>query len=214
MRPVLAARPDTRLVLAGGQADQVEAARKQAAAAGIGAATIFAGQRPAEEIPALPRRRRRAGVAAQPGHEYAAQDLSIPPIGPSHRRDAPADAHAGAGRRGRVPDRGDRGRIRRRDPRGAGRSGSRPRRRRARAPSRRNQVQLRSLPGAHAPGLRAPLRSTTARRPRPRPRTSRDRASPSRSVATIRATTATRSTPIRRWRSASTRCASADRSGG
>jgi glycosyltransferase involved in cell wall biosynthesis len=48
---VLAARPDTRLVLAGGRPDQVEAARKLAAAAGLGAATIFAGQRPAEEIP-------------------------------------------------------------------------------------------------------------------------------------------------------------------
>ena len=53
MRTVLAARPDTRLVLAGGQPDQIEAARKQAAAAGIAAAAIFAGQRPAEEIPAF-----------------------------------------------------------------------------------------------------------------------------------------------------------------
>ena len=52
MVPVLAARPDARLVLAGGRPDQVEAARRQAEAAGIGAATIFAGQRPAEEIPA------------------------------------------------------------------------------------------------------------------------------------------------------------------
>jgi len=53
MRIVLAARPDARLVLAGGQPDQIEAARRQAAAAGIGAATVFAGQRPAEEIPAF-----------------------------------------------------------------------------------------------------------------------------------------------------------------
>jgi glycosyltransferase involved in cell wall biosynthesis len=53
MRPVLAVRPETRLVLAGGQPDQIEAARKQAAAAGIASATIFAGQRPAEEIPAF-----------------------------------------------------------------------------------------------------------------------------------------------------------------
>jgi glycosyltransferase involved in cell wall biosynthesis len=52
MAQVLAARPDARLVLAGGQPEQVEAARRQAAAAGIGGATIFAGQRPAEEIPA------------------------------------------------------------------------------------------------------------------------------------------------------------------
>jgi glycosyltransferase involved in cell wall biosynthesis len=53
MRSVLAERPDARLVLAGGQPEQIEAARRQAAAAGIGASTIFAGQRPAEEIPAF-----------------------------------------------------------------------------------------------------------------------------------------------------------------
>ena len=52
MRHVLAARPDARLVLAGGRPEQIEAARKQAADAGIAGATIFAGQRPAEEIPA------------------------------------------------------------------------------------------------------------------------------------------------------------------
>ena len=53
MKTVLATRPETRLVLAGGRPDQVEAARRQAAAAGIGAATVFAGQRPAEDIPAF-----------------------------------------------------------------------------------------------------------------------------------------------------------------
>ena len=39
MRSVLACRPDTRLVLAGGRPDQIEAARRQAAAAGISAAS-------------------------------------------------------------------------------------------------------------------------------------------------------------------------------
>jgi glycosyltransferase involved in cell wall biosynthesis len=53
MRPVIAARPDTRLLLAGGRPEQIEAARAQAAALGLGAAVIFAGQRPAEEIPAF-----------------------------------------------------------------------------------------------------------------------------------------------------------------
>jgi glycosyltransferase involved in cell wall biosynthesis len=53
MRIVLAARPEARLVLAGGRPDQIEAARGHAVAAGLGAATIFAGQRPAEEIPAF-----------------------------------------------------------------------------------------------------------------------------------------------------------------
>jgi glycosyltransferase involved in cell wall biosynthesis len=44
-------RPDARLVLAGGRADQVERARIQARSAGIGAVTVFAGERPASEIP-------------------------------------------------------------------------------------------------------------------------------------------------------------------
>ena len=52
MAHVLAARPDARLVLAGGRAEQIELARRQAADAGIASAAIFAGQRPAEEIPA------------------------------------------------------------------------------------------------------------------------------------------------------------------
>ena len=52
MAHVLKTRPEARLVLAGGRPEQVELARRQADAAGIGAATIFAGQRPAEEIPA------------------------------------------------------------------------------------------------------------------------------------------------------------------
>jgi glycosyltransferase involved in cell wall biosynthesis len=46
-------RPDVRLVLAGGDVDQIERARAQAAKAGIGGVTIFAGERPAAEIPAF-----------------------------------------------------------------------------------------------------------------------------------------------------------------
>jgi glycosyltransferase involved in cell wall biosynthesis len=53
MKQVIAQRPDARLVLAGGRPDQIAAAGRQAAAAGIGPATMFAGQRPAEEIPAF-----------------------------------------------------------------------------------------------------------------------------------------------------------------
>jgi glycosyltransferase involved in cell wall biosynthesis len=45
-------RPDARLVLAGGQANQVAKAREQARAAGIEDVTIFAGERPASEMPA------------------------------------------------------------------------------------------------------------------------------------------------------------------
>jgi glycosyltransferase involved in cell wall biosynthesis len=44
--------PDVRLLLAGGKPDQVERANAQARAAGIDAITIFAGERPASDIPA------------------------------------------------------------------------------------------------------------------------------------------------------------------
>jgi glycosyltransferase involved in cell wall biosynthesis len=45
-------RPDARLVLAGGKPDQVRRAQEQAQAAGIGDVTVFAGERPASDIPA------------------------------------------------------------------------------------------------------------------------------------------------------------------
>ncbi len=46
------ARPDARLLMVGGSPAQVAAAIAQTEAAGIRSATIFAGQRPAEEVPA------------------------------------------------------------------------------------------------------------------------------------------------------------------
>ncbi|HEU4892990.1 MAG TPA: glycosyltransferase [Vicinamibacterales bacterium] len=46
-------RPDVRTVLAGGRPDQIDASRAAARAAGLGDAVIFAGQRPADEIPAF-----------------------------------------------------------------------------------------------------------------------------------------------------------------
>ena len=52
MALVAKTRPDARLLLAGGKPDQVEKARAQASAAGIAGVTIFAGERPASEIPA------------------------------------------------------------------------------------------------------------------------------------------------------------------
>ena len=52
MKSVLAQLPDARLVLAGGRPDQVERARRDAVATGIGASTIFVGEKPAEDIPA------------------------------------------------------------------------------------------------------------------------------------------------------------------
>jgi glycosyltransferase involved in cell wall biosynthesis len=44
-------RPEIRFLLAGGRPAQVEAARAQAREAGVETATIFAGERPSEEIP-------------------------------------------------------------------------------------------------------------------------------------------------------------------
>ena len=52
-RIVLAKRPDTRFVLAGGRGDQIAAAKAAALRAGLGDNAIFAGQRPAEEIPSF-----------------------------------------------------------------------------------------------------------------------------------------------------------------
>jgi glycosyltransferase involved in cell wall biosynthesis len=52
-RHVLASQPDVRFVLAGGRPEQIEIARRQAAAAGVASAVLFAGQRPAEEIPSF-----------------------------------------------------------------------------------------------------------------------------------------------------------------
>ena len=52
MALVRRARPDARLVLAGGRPEQIERARGQARAAGADEVTIFAGERPASEIPA------------------------------------------------------------------------------------------------------------------------------------------------------------------
>ena len=48
---VLAKQPDARFVLAGGRPEQIAAARTLAARSGVDASVVFAGQRPAEEIP-------------------------------------------------------------------------------------------------------------------------------------------------------------------
>jgi glycosyltransferase involved in cell wall biosynthesis len=52
-RLVVAARPDARLVMVGGDAAQVQEAATVADALGIGHAVLFTGQRPSEEIPAF-----------------------------------------------------------------------------------------------------------------------------------------------------------------
>src|SRR5438105_2710014 len=52
MAIVRRARPDARLVLAGGRPDQIDRARAQARTAGADEVTMFAGERPASEMPA------------------------------------------------------------------------------------------------------------------------------------------------------------------
>ena len=47
------ARPDARFLLVGGHPEQIADARAQADAAGAAAVTIFAGERPSSEIPAI-----------------------------------------------------------------------------------------------------------------------------------------------------------------
>jgi glycosyltransferase involved in cell wall biosynthesis len=46
-------RPDARLLLAGGRADQVDRGKEQARLAGLESVAVFAGERPASEIPAF-----------------------------------------------------------------------------------------------------------------------------------------------------------------
>jgi glycosyltransferase involved in cell wall biosynthesis len=53
MQRAVAVRSDARLVLAGGTAQQIEDAQRQVTELGLGDQTVFAGQRPAEEIPAF-----------------------------------------------------------------------------------------------------------------------------------------------------------------
>jgi glycosyltransferase involved in cell wall biosynthesis len=50
---VAESRPDVRFLLVGGHPEQIAEARAQAEAAGAGAVTMFAGERPSSEIPAI-----------------------------------------------------------------------------------------------------------------------------------------------------------------
>lgn len=52
MPAVIAARPDVRFVLMGGEPAQVDAARARVASAGIAASVLFTGQRSASDVPA------------------------------------------------------------------------------------------------------------------------------------------------------------------
>jgi glycosyltransferase involved in cell wall biosynthesis len=52
-RAVIRSRPDARFVLAGGRSDQIAEMTAEAERAGVAGAVIFAGQRPAEEVPSF-----------------------------------------------------------------------------------------------------------------------------------------------------------------
>ena len=123
MAIVRRSRPDARLLLAGGKPDQVSRAREQARAAGIDDAADLCGRAARGGDPRVSARVRRARVAAVARHEHAAQDLPVPALGKTDRRDAAADAHAGAQRRHRDSDRRIAARVRRRHPRGPRGSG-------------------------------------------------------------------------------------------
>jgi glycosyltransferase involved in cell wall biosynthesis len=53
MARVVRARPTARLVMVGGEPGQIDAARRTARSLGLGESVIFAGQRPAEDVPAF-----------------------------------------------------------------------------------------------------------------------------------------------------------------
>ena len=163
MAIVVAARPDARLVLAGGQPEQI-AARAQARAAGIEARRRVHRPAAGRRDSRLSRRRRRARVAAQHRHEHAAEDLSVPAVRPpivatrllTHTQvlDDQVAILTGATPEG----------FARRHPRRARRSRrGRGDRRRARRACR-DQVQLRRLPRTHARGCAHLVRYRARRR--------------------------------------------------
>ena len=123
-------REPGRAVRAGGRATGPgrQAAASGARAAGVGGGDRLRRRAAGRGDPRVPRRGRRARLAAEPGHEHAAEDLPVPPRRPADRRDAPADAHAGARRRGGGADRPDAGGASRR---ASSRAGD-PRQRRSR----------------------------------------------------------------------------------
>ena len=157
--------PTSRFLLAGGQPDQVEAARAQARRAGARR------RRRLHRRSARPTRsrssstRRRARLAAQPRHEHAAEDLPVPPrrAGRSSRRACSRTRRCSTTTSRFSPSRRRTafagGILRALDDPARGRAiGAR-----ARAAGR-HEVQLRGLPRAHARGAAAGS-SRTPRRP-------------------------------------------------
>ena len=113
------ARPDVRLVLAGGKPDQVDRSARMAVAAGHRGRHDLRRRASGGGDSGLPACGRRARVAAIARHEHAAQDLSVSALGQTDRRDAAPDTHAGLERRHRVSDGGDAAGVRAGHRRGA-----------------------------------------------------------------------------------------------
>ena len=99
MALVARTRPDARLLLAGGKPDQVEQARAQARGGRHRRRHDLRRRAAGGRDPGVPAGVRRARVAAVARHEHAAEDLPVPALGQADRRDAAADAYAGARRR-------------------------------------------------------------------------------------------------------------------
>ena len=95
MAVVVRTRPDARLVMVGGEPAQVEAARRHVAGLGLDVVGRLHGAASGGRGAGVPRRRDHSRVAAVDRHEHAAEDLSVPAIGPPDRRDQSAHAHAG-----------------------------------------------------------------------------------------------------------------------
>ena len=176
MAHVRAAVPEARLLVAGGKADQVEKARRQAARGRDRRRHDLRRGASSRGDAGIPARLRRARVAAIARHEHAAQDLSVPAVRQADRRDAAADAHAGPQRRDGDPHRRLAARVRRRHHRGAAGSGAARRRSgRARAIWRRRSTATTPISTGRARRARRCCRRPPASRS---PRTSREQVEP------------------------------------
>ena len=165
-----ATHPDARVLVVGGAPEQVEAARRRAAAAG--SPLVFAGQRPAHEIPAFVN---ACDVLVSPrtsGTNTPLKIYSYLRSGTADRGDRPANAHPGARREHGPARAARRGRAGRRPgpaarppggTRAAGRGGP---------GARRRALQPRVVSRPDGRGLRAASRAVgvpVAARIRPRP---------------------------------------------
>ncbi len=94
--------PAARVLIVGGEPAQVEAARKVRGRAGRGQRRLHRAAAGARD-PGLRGRGSRAGLAAHPRDQHAAEDLLVPALGHADRGHRPADPHPGARARGGAP---------------------------------------------------------------------------------------------------------------